>query len=77
MILTRLDVEGDDRLADGGSLLGLLLGVLCQSLLLECLSLLVNLLVVRAKQVNIVLVVSGGSGDGFGLGRRDGLDGGS
>lgn len=60
----RLDVHGDDRLGSGLRLALLLLAVLSQTLLTDTGSLGVLLLVVRAEQVDIVVVVSSGRGLG-------------
>ena len=64
LIIPRLDVNGDNRLGSGLRALGSLLsGVLSKSLLLELLSLLIDLIVVRAEEINIIVILlsSGGT----------------
>lgn len=66
LIIPRLDVKGDKRLGGGlGALSGLLGGVVSESLLLDLLGLLINLVIVRAEEIDIIVVLllsGGGSG---------------
>lgn len=58
LVVPGLDVHGDNRLADGGGSLGLLLLVVGgDSLGLDSLSLLVLLLVVGSEEVDVVVVL--------------------
>jgi hypothetical protein len=58
LIIPRLDIKGDDRLSSGLRTLGSLLSsVLSKSLLLELLSLLIDILVVGAKEINVLIVL--------------------
>lgn len=64
LVIPRLDVEGDNRLGGRARTLGSLLGtVLSKTLLLQLLGLLIDL-VVRAKEVDVVVVLSGGRSGG-------------
>lgn len=74
LVIPWLDVEGDDGLGGGSWTLGcLLLLVLCDSLSLNSGGLGVLLLVVRAEEVDVVVVSSSVvvDGDGLGGGRLD------
>jgi len=65
-----LDVQGDDRLGSGLRLASLLCGVLLEALLTNTGVLSILLLVVRAEEVNVVIVLLLSVGSG--LGRVDG-----
>lgn len=61
-----LDVQGDDRLGSGLDLAGLLCGVLLEALLTDTGVLSILLLVVRAEEVNVVIVLLLSVGSGLG-----------
>lgn len=75
----RLDVNGDNGLGSGLGLALLLLAVLGETLLTDTLSLGIFLLIIRAKQVDVVVVVVGSrglggvQGDLGGVGAVDGV----
>lgn len=74
LVIPWLDLKGDDGLGSGLGLASLLLLVLGNTLGLDPLSLGI-LLVIRAEEVNLVIVISGASGSGSSGGGDGGVGG--